>query len=145
VIEGATIEDECEVGPFARVRSDTILKTKSKVGNFVEMKKTILGEKSKAQHLSYLGDAHIGKNVNIGAGTITCNYDGVKKSKTEIGDGAFVGSNTSLIAPIEIGENATIAAGSAISKNAPADQLTIVRAKQEVVKGWKRKAVIGDQ
>jgi len=138
VIEGAVIEDECEVGPFARIRSETVLKSKSKVGNFVEIKKTTLGEKSKASHLSYLGDAVIGKNVNIGAGTITCNYDGVNKSKTEIGDGAFIGSNTSLIAPIKIGENATIAAGSAISKNAPAEKLTITRAKQMVIENWKR-------
>lgn len=138
VIEGAVIEDECEVGPFARVRSETILKSKSKVGNFVEIKKTILGEKSKASHLTYLGDAIIGKNVNIGAGTITCNYDGINKFKTEIGDGAFVGSNTSLIAPIKIGENATIAAGSAVSKNPPAGKLTITRPKQMVIESWKR-------
>src|SRR3990167_10136651 len=138
MIEGAIIEDECEVGPFARIRPETILKSKSKVGNFVEIKKTILGEKSKALHLSYLGDAVIGNNVNIGAGTITCNYDGVNKSKTEIGDGAFIGSNTALIAPIKIGENATIAAGSAISKNAPAEKLTITRSKQMVLENWKR-------
>ena len=138
VIEGAVIEDDCEVGPFARVRSETILKTHSKVGNFVEIKKTILGENSKASHLTYLGDAEIGKKVNIGAGTITCNYDGVNKSKTQIGDGAFIGSNTALIAPIVIGENATVGAGSAIAKNAPADQLTIARPEQRAIKGWKR-------
>ncbi|EKD77797.1 MAG: hypothetical protein ACD_42C00172G0001 [uncultured bacterium] len=138
VIEGAVIEDDCEVGPFARLRTETILKSKSKVGNFVEIKKTTLGENSKANHLSYLGDAKIGKKVNIGAGTITCNYDGVKKSKTEIDDGAFIGSNASLIAPIHIGENATIAAGSAVSKKAPAEKLTIARAKQTVVENWKR-------
>lgn len=138
IIEGAVIEEECEVGPFARVRSETVLKTKSKIGNFVETKKTVLGENSKASHLTYLGDAVIGKNVNIGAGTITCNYDGVKKWSTEIGDGAFIGSNTSLIAPVEIGKNAMIAAGSAISKTAPAEKLTITRAKQTVVENWKR-------
>ncbi|OGT42593.1 MAG: UDP-N-acetylglucosamine diphosphorylase/glucosamine-1-phosphate N-acetyltransferase [Gammaproteobacteria bacterium RIFCSPHIGHO2_12_FULL_40_19] len=138
VIEGAVIEDDCVVGPFARVRSETVLKSKSTVGNFVEIKKTTLGENSKASHLTYLGDAMIGKNVNIGAGTITCNYDGVNKWQTTIADGAFIGSNTSLIAPIEIGKDATIAAGSAVSKNAPAEQLTITRAKQTVVPNWKR-------
>lgn len=138
VIEGAVIEDHCEVGPFARLRSETVLKTHAKVGNFVEVKKTTLGENSKASHLTYLGDASIGKNVNIGAGTITCNYDGVNKSKTTIGDGAFIGSNSSLIAPIDIGENATIGAGSTISKYAPAEQLTITRAKQTVIPSWTR-------
>lgn len=138
VIEGAIIEDDCDVGPFARVRPETVLKTKSKIGNFVEIKKTMLGENSKANHLAYLGDAIIGKNVNVGAGTITCNYDGVNKWQTTIGDGAFIGSNTSLIAPVVIEKNATIAAGSAITKNAPAEQLTITRAKQTVVDGWKR-------
>lgn len=138
VIDGAVIEDACEVGPFARVRAETVLKSHAKIGNFVETKKTILGEHSKASHLTYLGDAIIGKNVNIGAGTITCNYDGVNKSQTKIGDGAFIGSNTSLIAPVEIGENAIIAASSAVSKYAPAEQLTITRAKQMVVAGWKR-------
>lgn len=138
VIEGAVIENDCEIGPFARVRSETIMKSKSKIGNFVEIKKTTLGENSKANHLTYLGDATIGKNVNIGAGTITCNYDGVSKWSTKIADGAFIGSNTSLIAPVEIGKNATIAAGSAISKNAPAEKLTIARSKQTVVENWKR-------
>jgi len=138
VIDGAVIENHCIVGPFAHIRPDTILKTKSKIGNFVETKNIILGSNSKASHLTYLGDSHIGENVNIGAGTITCNYDGANKWKTQIGDGAFIGSNTSLIAPITIGKNATIAAGSAVSKNAPDEQLTIVRAKQEVIKEWKR-------
>lgn len=138
IIENSLIENHCEIGPFARLRADTILKTKSKIGNFVETKKAILGENSRANHLAYLGDATIGKNVNIGAGTITCNYDGANKWPTEIDDGAFVGSNTSLIAPIKIGKNATIAAGSAVSKNIPAEQLTITRAEQTVVKGWKR-------
>ncbi len=142
IVEGAIIEDDCEVGPFARVRSETILKTKSKIGNFVETKKTTLGENSKANHLTYLGDAVIGKNVNIGAGTITCNYDGANKWPTDIEDGAFIGSNTSLIAPIKIGKNATIAAGSAVTKNAPADQLTITRAKQTVIESWKKPAKI---
>lgn len=141
VIEGAVIEDECEVGPFARVRSETIMKSKSKVGNFVEIKKTTLGKNSKASHLTYLGDATIGENVNVGAGTITCNYDGENKWPTKIGDGAFIGSNTSLVAPIEIGKGATVAAGSVVTKNAPAEQLTITRAKQAVVSNWKRKKV----
>ena len=140
VIEGAVIEDDCTIGPFARVRAETILKTNSKIGNFVETKKITLGENSKASHLTYLGDAIIGKNVNIGAGTITCNYDGANKWQTQINDGAFIGSNTSLIAPVEIGKNATIAAGSVVHKNAPADQLTITRAKQAVVDNWKRPA-----
>ena len=138
VIDGAIIENHCEIGPFARIRPDTIVKSHAKIGNFVETKKTTLGENSKASHLTYLGDAVIGKDVNIGAGTITCNYDGVHKSKTKIGDGAFIGSNTSLIAPIEVGKNATIGAGSAVSKNAPAAQLTITRAKQTVIENWKR-------
>jgi bifunctional UDP-N-acetylglucosamine pyrophosphorylase/glucosamine-1-phosphate N-acetyltransferase len=138
VIEGAVIENDCEVGPFARLRAETVMKSKSKIGNFVETKKTMLGEHSKASHLTYLGDATIGEHVNIGAGTITCNYDGVNKWQTEIGDGAFIGSNTSLVAPLEIGENATIAAGSVVTKNAPADELTITRAKQAVVPNWKR-------
>jgi len=138
VIEGATIENHCSVGPFARIRTGTLMRTQSKIGNFVETKATILGENSKASHLTYLGDATIGKNVNIGAGTITCNYDGINKWPTEIGDGAFIGSNTSLIAPIQVGENATIAAGSAVSKHVPPEQLTIVRAKQETAKHWKR-------
>src|SRR3990167_7339844 len=138
VIEGAVIDDDCEVGPFARLRTETVMKSKSKIGNFVETKKTTLGENSKANHLTYLGDAMIGKNVNIGAGTITCNYDGVNKWSTTIGDNAFIGSNTSLIAPIDIGENATIAAGSVVTKNAPAEELTITRAKQAVVPNWKR-------
>lgn len=138
VIEGAVIENDCEVGPFARLRVETVMKSKSKIGNFVETKKTILGENSKASHLTYLGDAIIGKKVNVGAGTITCNYDGVNKWETEIGDGAFIGSNTSLVAPIEIGKNATIAAGSVVTKNAPAEELTITRAKQAVVPNWKR-------
>lgn len=139
VIEGAVIEDNCVVGPFARLRPETYLKENAKVGNFVEIKKTTLGEHSKASHLTYLGDARIGAHVNIGAGTITCNYDGQRKWETEIGDGAFIGSNSSLIAPVQIGSNATIGAGSTITKTAPADQLTLTRAKQTVLMGWKRK------
>lgn len=138
VIEGAVIEDHCSVGPFARVRPDTHLKQHAKVGNFVEIKKTTLGEHSKANHLTYLGDATIGQRVNIGAGTITCNYDGINKWRTVIGDDAFIGSNTSLIAPLSIESKAYIAGGSTINKTAPGDQLTIARAKQTTVKNWKR-------
>ncbi|PIZ04785.1 MAG: UDP-N-acetylglucosamine diphosphorylase/glucosamine-1-phosphate N-acetyltransferase [Gammaproteobacteria bacterium CG_4_10_14_0_8_um_filter_38_16] len=138
VIDGAVIEDDAQIGPFAHVRPHTNIKSKAKVGNFVEIKKTTLGENSKASHLSYLGDALVGKNVNVGAGTITCNYDGVNKWPTEIDDGAFIGSNTSLVAPVKIGKNATIAAGSVITKKAPAAQLTVARAKQVVVENWKR-------
>lgn len=138
VIDGAVIENHCIVGPFARVRPGTVLKEKAQIGNFVEVKKTRLGENSKACHLTYLGDAIIGQNVNIGAGTITCNYDGVNKWQTEIGDGAFIGSNTSLIAPIQIGVGATIAAGSSVGKYVPPGQLTITRAKQMIVKNWKQ-------
>jgi len=138
VIEGAQIDNECAVGPFARIRPGSVMKAKSKVGNFVEMKKSILGENSKAQHLSYLGDAIIGQSVNIGAGTITCNYDGVNKWQTEIADAAFIGSNTSLVAPVKIGAKATIGAGSVITCDATPDKLTVARAKQTTVKGWKR-------
>ena len=138
VIDGAVIESDCVVGPFARLRPGTVMKSGAKVGNFVEIKKTTLGEGSKASHLTYLGDAIIGKAVNIGAGTITCNYDGVNKWTTEIGDHAFIGSNTSLVAPIKIGVRATIAAGSTITKNAPDEELSITRAKQITVSGWRR-------
>lgn len=136
IIEGAKISDNCSIGPFARIRPNTVIKENAMVGNFVEIKKTHLGEGSKAMHLTYLGDAVIGKNVNIGAGTITCNYDGLNKWETQIGDNVFIGSNTSLIAPVSIGINATIGAGSAISANAPADQLTLARARQETIKNW---------
>lgn len=138
VVEGATIKKDCKIGPFARLRSGAELDENVSVGNFVEIKKSFLGMGTKAQHLTYLGDAKIGKNVNVGAGTITCNYDGVNKWATEIGDGAFIGSNTSLVAPIKIEPNAYIAGGSTLSKTAPGDQLTIARAKQMTIKNWKR-------
>lgn len=138
LIEGAKIANHCEVGPFARIRPDTVMLEGSRVGNFVETKKTTLGLGSKANHLTYLGDAEIGNQVNVGAGTITCNYDGVNKHKTIIGDGAFIGSNSSLVAPVEVGKNATVGAGSTISKQAPAEQLTLTRAKQITITGWKR-------
>ena len=138
VIEDAIIDKNTEVGPFARIRPGTHLKENSRVGNFVEIKNTKLGENSKASHLSYLGDSEIGKNVNIGAGTITCNYDGANKFKTIIKDGAFIGSDTQLVAPVTIGENATIGAGSTITKDTEDDVLTLSRAPQKSIKGWER-------
>ena len=138
IIEGAIIAEGCEVGPFVRIRPGTVLEAGAKIGNFVEVKKTRMGPGSKASHLSYLGDSEIGAKVNIGAGTITCNYDGMNKHKTIIKDGVFIGSNTSLIAPVTIGENATIGAGSVITRQAPGNKLTVSRAKQQVVEGWQR-------
>lgn len=138
VIEDAIIDKSTEVGPFARIRPGTHLKENSRVGNFVEIKNTQLGENSKASHLSYLGDSEIGKNVNIGAGTITCNYDGANKFKTIIKDGVFIGSDTQLVAPVTIGENATIGAGSTITKDTEDDVLTLSRAPQKSIKGWER-------
>jgi bifunctional UDP-N-acetylglucosamine pyrophosphorylase/glucosamine-1-phosphate N-acetyltransferase len=138
VIEGAIIDKKTEVGPFARIRPGTHLQENSRVGNFVEMKNTLLGENSKASHLSYLGDSEIGKNVNIGAGTITCNYDGANKFKTIIKDGAFIGSDTQLVAPVTIGKNATIGAGSTITKDTADDTLTLSRSVQKSINGWVR-------
>ena len=138
VIEDAVIEKNTEVGPFARIRPGTHLKENTRVGNFVEIKNTQLGENSKAGHLSYLGDSDIGKNVNIGAGTITCNYDGANKFKTVIKDGAFIGSDTQLVAPVTVGENATIGAGSTITKDTEDEVLTLTRSAQKSVKGWQR-------
>jgi bifunctional UDP-N-acetylglucosamine pyrophosphorylase / glucosamine-1-phosphate N-acetyltransferase len=136
--DGVLTGSGCTLGPFARLRPGTDLADETHVGNFVEIKKSRLGKGSKANHLSYLGDAVIGANVNIGAGTITCNYDGVNKSLTEIGDGAFIGSNSSLVAPLAIGAGATIGAGSVITKDAPADALTVARGKQLTLSGWQR-------
>ncbi len=135
-IEGATIAADCEIGPFARIRSESVLERHVKVGNFVEIKKTRLGMDSKANHLSYLGDTNVGKNVNIGAGTITCNYDGKNKWQTKIDDGAFIGSNTSLVAPVTIGKNATIGAASVITENAPKNKLTLARSRQITLDDW---------
>ncbi|MSP52825.1 MAG: UDP-N-acetylglucosamine diphosphorylase/glucosamine-1-phosphate N-acetyltransferase [Gammaproteobacteria bacterium] len=137
VIEESVISDNCIIGPFARLRPGTQLAGHVKIGNFVETKKAIVGEASKIPHLSYIGDANIGKNVNIGAGTITCNYDGVHKNITTIEEGAFIGSDSQLIAPVTIGAGAYIGAGSTISKNAPAGKLTISRSKQTVIENWK--------
>ncbi|WP_374472971.1 bifunctional UDP-N-acetylglucosamine diphosphorylase/glucosamine-1-phosphate N-acetyltransferase GlmU [Arenimonas sp.] len=137
-LEGVVAGEGCTIGPFARLRPGTELAEGVHIGNFVETKKSRLGPGSKANHLSYLGDAEIGSRVNIGAGTITCNYDGVNKSTTTIGDGAFIGSNSSLVAPVEIGAEATIGAGSVISKPAPAGKLTVARGRQVTVDGWQR-------
>ena len=137
-LDGVAAGDACNIGPFARLRPGTILSGHVHVGNFVEIKKARIGDGSKANHLSYLGDAEIGAGVNIGAGTITCNYDGVNKFTTRIGDGAFIGSNTSLVAPVMIGDEATIGAGSVISKDAPPGQLTVARGRQVNVTGWRR-------
>jgi len=138
-IENATLESNVNVGPFSRIRPGTVLSKGSRIGNFVEVKKSKLGKNSKVNHLSYVGDATIGKNVNIGAGTITCNYDGKRKNKTKILDGAFIGSNTSLIAPIKIGKKAVVGAGSALSKNVRDKSLSLTRASQVVIKNYKRK------
>ena len=137
-LDGVITHGACVIGPFARLRPGTELGAGAHVGNFVEMKNATMGANSKANHLSYLGDATIGANVNIGAGTITCNYDGVNKHRTTIDDGAFVGSNTALVAPVTVGRDATIGAGSTISKNAPPGELTVTRAKQTTVPGWHR-------
>lgn len=138
VLEGMYSLGACDIGPFARVRAGTELAEGSKVGNFVEIKNTSLGKNSKASHLSYLGDSSVGERVNIGAGTITCNYDGVNKHRTVIGDDAFIGSDTQLVAPVTVGAGADIGAGSTVTKDAPAGQLTISRAKQVTISNWKR-------
>ena len=138
-LESCKIENKVEIGPYARIRPDTILKEGSKIGNFVEVKKSIVGKKSKVNHLSYIGDSEIGKSVNIGAGTITCNYDGVKKSKTKIKDKVFVGSNSSLVAPITIEEESIIGAGSVITKSVKKKSLALTRSLQTEIKNYKRK------
>ena len=138
-IENATLEDNVNVGPFSRIRPGTFLSRGSRVGNFVEVKKSKGGKNTKINHLSYIGDATIGKNVNIGAGTITCNYDGKKKNKTKVLDGAFIGSNTALVAPVKIGKNSTVGAGSAITKNVKNKSLSLTRSNQIEVKNYKRK------
>ncbi len=135
-IEGATIGEKCEVGPYARLRPGAVLEKKAKVGNFVEVKKARLGEGAKANHLSYIGDADVGARANIGAGTITCNYDGYFKYQTVIGEGAFIGSNSALIAPVKIGRDAIVAAGSAVSRDVADGELRMVRAEQLVKPGW---------
>ena len=137
-IDGATIGEDAKIGPFARLRPDAVLADRTHIGNFVEIKKTVLGTGSKVSHLAYVGDATVGKSVNIGAGVITCNYDGVNKYQTIIGDGAFIGSDSQLVAPVTIGEGATIGAGSTITKDAPPNQLSLARGRQMTIEGWKR-------
>ena len=138
-LENCKVENKVDIGPFARIRPGTTLKEESKVGNFVEIKKSTIGKKSKVSHLTYIGDSFIGKSVNVGAGTITCNYDGVKKSRTKIKDNVFIGSNSSLVAPITIEENSVIGAGSVITKNVRKKSLNLTRSPQIEVKNYKRK------
>ena len=138
-IENATLKSNVSVGPFSRIRPGTILSEGSRVGNFVEIKKSKIGKKSKINHLSYIGDSYVGNNVNIGAGTITCNYDGKRKNKTKILDGASIGSNTALVAPIKIGKKAVVGAGSTLSKNVKDKSLSLTRANQVEIKNYKRK------
>jgi len=138
-IENAVLEDNVNVGPFSRIRPGSFLSKGSRIGNFVEVKKSKVGKNTKINHLSYIGDAVIGKDVNIGAGTITCNYDGKKKNKTKIMDGVFIGSNTSLVAPIRIGKNSVVGAGSTITKNVKNKSLSLTRSNQIEIKNYKRK------
>ena len=138
-LEGVKIENNVNIGPYARLRPGTVLKSGSKVGNFVEVKKSIIGKDSKLNHLSYIGDSKLGRKVNIGAGTITCNYDGIKKSKTIIDDEVFVGSNSSLVAPIKLEKKSIIGAGSVITKKVSKNTLALTRAEQIEVKNYKRK------
>ena len=138
-LENCKIENKVDVGPYARIRPGTILKEGSKIGNFVEVKKSIIGKKTKVNHLSYIGDSDIGKNVNIGAGTITCNYDGFKKSKTKIKHNVFIGSNSSLVAPVTINENSIVGAGSVITKNVKKRSLALTRATQIEIQNYKKK------
>ena len=138
MLEKAVVAENCDIGPFARLRPGSHLANNAKVGNFVETKKVTIGEGSKVNHLSYIGDAEVGAGVNVGAGTITCNYDGVNKSITKIGDGAFIGSNSALVAPVKIGAGATVGAGSTITKEVEAEQLAVTRAKQINLNNWQR-------
>ena len=138
-LENCKVENKVDIGPYARIRPGVVLKEGSKVGNFVEIKKSILGKKSKVNHLTYIGDTSIGKSVNVGAGTITCNYDGVKKNKTKIKDNVFIGSNSSLVAPLTIQQDSTIGAGSVITKNVSKKSLALTRSLQTEIKNYKRK------
>tara|TARA_B100000900_G_scaffold408201_1_gene422100 strand:+ start:24 stop:647 length:624 start_codon:yes stop_codon:yes gene_type:complete len=139
-LENCKVENKVDIGPYARIRPGVILKEGSKVGNFVEIKKSVIGKKSKVSHLSYIGDSNIGSSVNVGAGTITCNYDGVKKSKTKIKDNVFIGSNSSLVAPLVIEKNSTVGAGSVITKNVKKKSLALTRSSQVEIKNYKRKS-----
>ena len=138
-LEGVKIDNDVSIGPYARLRPGTKIKSGSKIGNFVEVKKTTINKNSKVNHLSYIGDAQVGRNVNIGAGTITCNYDGRKKSKTNIKDKVFVGSNTSLVAPVTLNEKSVIGAGSVITKNVSKGSLALTRSNQKEKKNYKRR------
>ena len=138
-LEGVNIDSNVSIGPYARIRPGVVIKSGSKIGNFVEVKKSTIGKNSKVNHLSYIGDTRIGKNVNIGAGTITCNYDGVKKNKTKIKDKVFIGSNSSLVAPVTINESSIVGAGSVITKNVKKKSLAITRSDQTEVRNYKRK------
>ena len=138
-LEACKIENKAEIGPYARIRPETIIKEGSKIGNFVEVKKSIIGKKTKVNHLSYIGDTKIGKAVNVGAGTITCNYDGIKKSKTKIKDKVFIGSNSSLVAPVTIDNESIVGAGSVITKNVSKKSLALTRSLQIEIKNYKRK------
>ena len=139
-LENCKIENKVDIGPYARIRPGVVLKSGSKIGNFVEIKKSTLGKNSKVNHLTYIGDSEIGKSVNIGAGTITCNYDGVKKNKTKIKDNVFIGSNSSLVAPVIIEENSIVGAGSVITKNVKKKSLALTRSLQTEIKNYKRKS-----
>ena len=139
-LENCKIENKVELGPYARIRPGTTLKEGSKIGNFVEIKKSTLGKKSKVNHLNYIGDTSIGISVNVGAGTITCNYDGIKKNKTRIKDNVFIGSNSSLVAPITLAENSIVGAGSVITRNVSKKSLALTRSQQLEVKNYKRKS-----
>ena len=139
-LERCKIENKVELGPYARIRPNTTIKQGAKIGNFVEIKKSTIEKNSKVNHLAYIGDTHIGKSVNVGAGTITCNYDGVKKSRTKIKDNVFIGSNSSLVAPLTINENSVIGAGSVITKNVRKKSLALTRSLQTEVKNYKRKS-----
>ena len=139
-LENCKIENKVDIGPYARIRPGVVLKSGSKIGNFVEIKKSTLGINSKVNHLTYIGDSQIGKSVNIGAGTITCNYDGVKKNKTKIKDNVFIGSNSSLVAPLTIEENSVVGAGSVITKNVKKKSLALTRSLQTEIKNYKRKS-----
>jgi bifunctional UDP-N-acetylglucosamine pyrophosphorylase/glucosamine-1-phosphate N-acetyltransferase len=138
IVDNAIVAENCRIGPFARIRPDTRLHNDVHIGNFVEVKASEVGAGSKANHLTYLGDAKVGSGVNVGAGSVTCNYDGHNKWPTVIGDGAFIGSGSMMVAPVRIGAGATIGAGSTITQNAPDGELTLTRAKQTTVAGWKR-------
>ena len=139
-LENCKVENKVDIGPYARIRPGTVLKEGSKIGNFVEIKKSTLGKKSKVSHLTYIGDSLIGKSVNVGAGTITCNYDGVKKNKTKIKDNVFIGSNSSLVAPLTIEQDSVVGAGSVITKNVRKKSLALTRSLQTEIKNYKRKS-----